>query len=239
MMTDPEANTFALLLRSAIPLVVAPLGPSSTGVVRLRGIVRASNGTARIALSRDSDMASGLAVEFPLSAGGHPLVAEAAIDFMRSTVAPDMARLSSLQPQHRDNHMNAVIQASDAGFNPSTAGTSYDHSLFGLFSLLVHGGGFPWFEDVYAFAGFMLRPARRCRIYIRATDDGSLYGVEIPLTHSDGTLMGRFGGGLPQELTPLVRDGTLRAQPSIDDLDDYCAGVVDLTSRIDPGARAR
>jgi hypothetical protein len=31
--------------------------------------------------------------------------------------------------------------------------------------VLVHGGGFPWFEDLYTFAGFMFTDPDVCRIY--------------------------------------------------------------------------
>ncbi|NJC72540.1 hypothetical protein HC031_22880 [Planosporangium thailandense] len=180
-------------------------------------------------------MASGLAVEFALASDSEPLDVEAAIDYVRTAVAADMNRSREWQSNVRDSHRNVVVEASAAGFTTEATAPSYDHGLFGLFSLLVHGGGFPWFEDVYTFAGFMLR-GERCRIYIRVTDNGTVYGIEIPLTHADGRPLRRFAGSLPQELASLVPDGDLATNPVIDDRDDYCGQVFDLTSRIIPAA---
>jgi hypothetical protein len=113
-----------------------------------------------------------------------------------------------------------------------------DQGLFRLLSLLDHGGDPAWFNDVYTFTGFMLRPADRCRIYIRAVESGRVHGIEIPLTHADGRAIFGVGGSLVQELAALVREGDLSVQPKVGGRDDYCDDVFDMTEWLDPPASA-
>ncbi|MDT5038710.1 MAG: hypothetical protein QOE03_3895 [Micromonosporaceae bacterium] len=234
MVTNLEDATYAFLLRSVTPLVVAPPGSLPAYRTTLRGVVRASNDVARIVVSNDVQMTSGLAVEFALSREGEALDVEAAIDCARTAPMLDNDQFREKQSQPFDSHGNVIVDASLLGFSDTAQTVSYDHALFRLFGLLTHGGGFPRFEDVYTFAGFMLRAGNKCRIYIRVTGNGQVYGVEIPLTSTAGKITRSFGGSLPQELVPLVREGDLLIQPRINDPDDYCVAVFDMTTWVDP-----
>jgi hypothetical protein len=237
MATDLEDATFSFMLRSIIPLLVAPPGPLPSRGPRLRGVVRVDHGSARVVLSDDPTMTSGLAVQFALSSSDRALNVEAAIDYLRANVATDMVRFHSLLTGGWDSHHNLIVKASEFGFSNSGQGAFYDHSLFGLASLLVHGGGFPWFEDLYTFAGLMLRGGNKCRIYIRRAKDRKNYGIEIPLSGADGRTAHGFGGSLPQELAPLVRGGDLFLQPTVDDHDDYCGEIFDMARWVSPAPR--
>lgn len=99
--------------------------------------------------------------------------------------------------------------------------------------MLVHGGGFPWFEDLYTFAGFMYTGPDVCRIYLRMTGTGLAYAVDLPLTGAAGRPAGGFSN-LPQELVPLVRNGDLTTPRVLDDTDDYCTAVIDLNAWLGP-----
>jgi hypothetical protein len=234
MATTLEDTTFDLLLRSAIPLVVAPPGALPPRGPRLRGVTRVSGDRARVMLSKDAGMDPGVAFEFALANGDQSLNVEAAIDYVRTIATADMARFHDRWPHVHDSHGNLVVEAAAAGFSGPWDGIFYDHSLFRLFGLLAYGAVSPRFEDVYTFAGFMFRDAATCRIYVRATDNGDVYGLEIPLRRADGRAMNRFGGSLPQELVPLVREGHLLTQPVIDDRDDYCTQAFDMAKWIRP-----
>jgi hypothetical protein len=230
MATDLEDGVFSFLLRSMAPLVVAPLGPLPPQGVRLRGVVRADPRHARVVLSGDATMASGTAIDFSLVG----LDVEAAVDWLRNESAHVVGVARGQEPKAYDSHNNILVDARAVGFGVDRQPVFYDQSLFGLFSLLVHGGGFPWFEDVYTFAGFMLQDNLKCRIYLTATANSDVYGIEIPLAHPDGEILHSFGGSLPQELVSLVREEDLLLQPSIDRADDYCIEVFDMAKWIDP-----
>jgi hypothetical protein len=118
------------------------------------------------------------------------------------------------------------------------APTCPDQCLFALFSVLVHGGGFPWFEDLYTFAGFMFTDPDVCRIYLHVTGTDLTYGVDLPLTGPDGRPAGGFAN-LPQELAPLVRNGALANRTVLDDTDDYCTAVIDLSTFLGPTSARR
>jgi hypothetical protein len=92
-------------------------------------------------------MRRGVGFDFPLELDGAPLPVDAAIDWMRTDGITDFEDLSKLHEPSVDSHQNSIIDAVRSGFDPS-ATPSDDHSLFGVLSMLIHGGGFPWFEDV-------------------------------------------------------------------------------------------
>ncbi|MBM0256148.1 hypothetical protein [Micromonospora sp. 4G55] len=107
------------------------------------------------------------------------------VGFLRTVDVEDLARAVEQQPPY-DNHRNAVVDAESVGFRALRRESATDLNLFALFSLLVHGGGFPWFEDVYMFAGFMLTGDAPCRCYVRVTGAGAVYGLDIPLRDTAG-----------------------------------------------------
>ncbi|SCE98373.1 hypothetical protein GA0074696_2047 [Micromonospora purpureochromogenes] len=217
---------FSYLARNLIPLVVIPPGPLPRNRPRLRGLVRVGDDRVRVALTVDPSTTSGVAIEFPLTEGEEPLPAEAVVDFLRTVHVEDLGRAVGHQPRY-DNHRNAVVDAESVGFRALRRESATDLNLFALFSLLVHGGGFPWFEDVYTFAGLMLTGDVSCRCYVRVTGTGAVYGLDIPLRDTDGWPLSSYTS-LPQELTPLIREKDLFRQPQINDEDDYCAAVYDL-----------
>ncbi len=227
-MPDAVADArFDLLLCRTIPLVLAPLGV--TVVPRVRGVVRADAGHARIVMSPDAAMTAGIAVDYELTPDtGNLLDVAGAVDHARFTVAPKITELFAAQQDWtRDSHGNTVIAASAAGFDYNDTVDSGDQRLFSLFSLLV-GGGLPWFAEDYTFTGFLYTGVDTCRIYIRLTRTDHTYGIDLPVTGADGRPTGY--AYLTQELAPLARTGDLARQPVLDDTDDYCTAVIDLSS---------
>ncbi|WP_280495945.1 hypothetical protein [Nocardia asiatica] len=229
MAIDTGDHAFSFLLRTMIPLIVAPLGPLPPTGVQLRGVVRVNDERVRVALSDGARMLPGLAVEFDLARDADASSVGPIMDHVRANVAPRMTQLMATYPQTSDTHSNVVIHASATGFDPSAASLYYDQGLFSVFSLFVHGGGFPWFEEDYTFGGFMFRSDHTCRIYIRITATDEIYGFDAPINGPHGP--GVFGYGLlPQELAPLARTGDLASKTIVDDTDEYCLAVVDLSS---------
>ncbi|WP_225729606.1 MULTISPECIES: hypothetical protein [unclassified Nocardia] len=229
MVADTSDNAFSFLLRTMIPLIVAPIGPLPPTGVQLRGVVRADDERVRVVLSADARMTSGLAIEFDLARDAEASTVKPIMDHVRAGVAPQMDELLRIHPQTRDSHSNIVVPASATGFRPAAQPAHYDQALFSVFSLFVHGGGFPWFEEDYTFGGFMFRSDRICRIYVKVTATDAVYGFDAPINGPHGP--GTYGYGLlPQELAPLARTGDLAAKPVVDDTDDYCVAVVDLSS---------
>lgn len=226
-MTGMESHTFGFLLRSLIPLVLSPADPAQSGNVRLRGVVQSGESRARIAFSRDAEMREGVGFDFPLEIQGEPLPVDSAIDWMRADGIASFDNRAKLHGVTTDSHRNSYVDGIQAGFLPS-ATPSYDHTLFGVLSILVHGGGFPWFEDVFTCSGFMLRPASKVRLYLRLTEKATVWGVDVPLvnarTHAPVGL-----GVLPQELHSLLSDGQSLPAPTVDESDDYCSEIFDMT----------
>jgi hypothetical protein len=231
-MADLENHVFSSILRALAPLVMAPPGPLPPRGPQLRGVVRVGDTHVRVVFSEDGRMTAGVAFQFALSDGGKELDIDAAIDWLRTVAAIEMPRIVSQYRRGCDSHGNVIVDAYDAGFVVGGDAMWYDHNLFGLLSILVHGGGFPWFEDVYACSGFMLCPGRKCRIYIRVTDSGESYGLQIPLALTTGHIPAGLGGSLPQELVSHVRTDLIN-QPSVDGHDDYGA-VFDVARWVDP-----
>ncbi|MEU6832822.1 hypothetical protein ABZ894_29610 [Nocardia beijingensis] len=230
-MPDADADgRFDLLLYRAIPLVLAPAG--TTVGPRVRGVVRAGSGHARIVLSPDAAMVSGIAVDYELTSGAGLLDVSGAIDHARFTIAPAFTQLLvDHEDQPRDSHGNTVLAAADTGFDYTAVADSGDQRLFSLFSLLV-GGGLPWFAGDYTFAGFLYTDADTCRIYIHVTRTDRTYGIDLAVSGDDGRPTGY--AYLAQELAPLARTGDLARQPVLDDPDDYCDSVVDLRAWMGP-----
>ncbi|MGV9971127.1 hypothetical protein [Nocardia beijingensis] len=230
-MPDADADgRFDLLLCRTIPLVLAPAG-TAVGP-RVRGIVCADSGHARIVLSPDAVMISGIAVDYELASDTMLLDVTGAIDHARFTIAPAVTQLlADHEDQQRDSHGNTVLAAADTGFDYTAEADSGDQRLFSLFSLLV-GGGLPWFADDYTFAGFLYTDADTCRIYIHVTRTDRTYGIDLAVSGDDGRPTGY--AYLAQELAPLARTGDLARQPVLDDTDDYCDSVVDLRAWMGP-----
>ncbi|MGC4744669.1 hypothetical protein ACLQ28_03235 [Micromonospora sp. DT201] len=221
--------TFGRLLRHAAPLVMAPPGSLPPGGPQLRGLVRSGDEQARMFYCHDAAMTSGTGFEFELLSNGGELNVDAAVEWIR-VVASSIDSLQSTDgmPMLRDSHNNVIIAATDAGFEPKRL-EWYDQNLFGMLSILIHGGGFPWFEDVYSFAGFMLSGNGRCRIYIKVAATGEAYGLDVSLVDKSGGVSAGSGGTLPQELASIIRTGTLLVQPKVHANDDYAPVVFDMT----------
>ncbi|GAA0713967.1 hypothetical protein Drose_25940 [Dactylosporangium roseum] len=234
MVMSLEDGTYDFMLRGVIPLVVVPPGSLPPSGPRLRGAVRASNERARIAVSDDARMTSGVGVEFELSGAGQPLDVRAAIDYVRFVLPGQLDAIRNQPSRRYDSCMNVIVEAATLGFSQQHEALHHDQSLYTLLNLMVQGGGSPWFEEFYTLAGFMLVGDHRCRIYIRIMDSGVTYGLEIPLLRRDGKVLQHFGGSLPQELVPLLREGQLVNQPVVDTRDDYCAAVFDMARWIGP-----
>ncbi|MET9025294.1 hypothetical protein ABZW96_06665 [Nocardia sp. NPDC004168] len=183
-------------------------------------------------LSPDAAMVSGIAVNYELNFGTRLFDVTGAIDHARITLAPAVTQLlADHEDQPRDSHGNTVLAAADTGFDYTAGADSGDQRLFSLFSLLV-GGGLPWFADEYTFAGFFYTDADTCRIYIHVTRADRTYGIDLTVSGDDGRPTGY--AYLAQELAPLASTGDIARQPVLDDTDDYCNSVVDLSAWMGP-----
>ncbi|MBM0274969.1 hypothetical protein [Micromonospora tarensis] len=222
--------TFGRLLRHAAPLVMAPPGSLPNGGPQLRGLVRVGDEKARVFYCPDTTMTHGTGFEFELLAGDGELDVDAAVEWMRVAASSlDSWQSAPDVPTFRDSHGNLIVSALDAGFDSTRGLAWYDQNLFGMLSIFIHGGGFPWFEDVYSCAGFMLVGDGRCRVYIRLTASGEMYGLDLPLVESRGGIRPGSGGTFPQEVASVIRTNTLVAQPRVEANDDYAPVVFDMT----------
>ncbi|RJO69293.1 hypothetical protein D5S18_32145 [Nocardia panacis] len=220
---------FNFLLRTMIPLVVAPLGGLPPRGVQLRGVVRVGDERVRMVLSEDAQMGPGVAVEFDLARGAGSTEVVPMMDHLRAVVAPRLGELMGTDQPVRDCHSNVVVQAKDTGFDGPAAAMHYDQEIFRLFTLLVNGGGIVAHDEDYTFGGFMFRSDHVCRIYIRVTETDLVYGFDAPIDGEHGP--GTYGYNyLPLELAPLTRTGDLASKPVVDDADEYCTAVVDLST---------
>lgn len=226
---SPTDHTFGLLLRHAAPLVMAPSGTLPPQGPNLRGVVRSSANSARVFYCPDSQMDRGFGFEFELFSNGQSLDVDWAIDWLRaSTPALTWPNSQDNAPSTNDSHNNRIVAAADVGFSLPSERRWYDQNLFSVLSILVHGGGFPWFEDVYSCAGFLLLANNRCRFYVKVKEGAEVYGLDVPLTASDGRVHPGAGGNFPQELASIIRTRHLLTQPRITTPDDYAPLVFDL-----------
>jgi hypothetical protein len=212
----PQDHAYEFVLRSAIPLVLAPVG-ASPATRRLRGVVRVDTGHARVAFTDDPATSHGVAFHITLPDTHQP-------DYAHTT----LARLRILATEHwtsdtHDSHHNLIVDAAPAGDRP---GDFADQNLYNLFSTLLGASGVPWYTDTFTIAGFMLIPADHIRLYTHDERSGLTYGAQFPV----------HGGysNLAQELMPLIREGHLQQLPRIDDADDYCAAVYDISTFTGP-----
>lgn len=237
MTSDLAGHVFGLLLRQAAPLVLAPPGPFPSALPQLRGVVRTGSDRARVIFSvkPDADAARSVGFEFPLVGDRGELPVDLALDWLRTSVASrDLPQTIEKLGSTEDGHRNVIVDAQAAGFTPDAMTPRYDHNVFATLSILVHGGGFPWFEDVYTCAGFLITTSTRWRIYIRLTETGEVHGIDAPLVSSNGTVISGMGTTFPQVLASVLRTGTLASQPLVDATDEYSTNVYDMTSWIDP-----
>ncbi|MET7769279.1 hypothetical protein [Nocardia sp. NPDC005366] len=224
---------FGLLLNSTVPLVLAPVGPHSPTAPRVRGVVRADPTHARIVLAAGNGT-PGIGVQYELLPQATEFNVAAAVDHARFTVAPNLTELARDHAGRVfDRHGNIIIDANELGFDNSNEYTAWDQNIFRLLGILVHGGGFPWFEEDFTFAGFLFTTPETCRIYLRMTSSGTVYGTELPMTYPDGRPFTGYAY-LAQALAPLARTGDLTNQPVIDAADDYCTAVIDLRAWLGP-----
>ncbi|UWZ39530.1 hypothetical protein Drose_15610 [Dactylosporangium roseum] len=214
----PQDHAYEILLRGAIPFVLAPVD-ASPRTRRLRGVVRVDQDQARVVFTDDAAMTRGVAFEISLLTGDDPGADMwAALGRLRALAAEEWAS------DTRDSHHNVIIDAATAGDRPAEL---HDQALYGLFSTFFGAGGIPWYTDIYTFAGFMRVSEHQTRVYLRDERDAITYGVQVPR---------RSGyGSLPQELAPLIRERQLQFQPLVDDTDDYGSPVYDLTAFTGPG----
>jgi hypothetical protein len=229
-MTDMASATdgvFSYLVRNLIPLVVDPLLPTTAEITRLCGVARVGDQRVRVVLNLGVRTTPGVAIEFDLTSGESTLDVEAAIRFCQSLGTARLDHIIS-SGGALDSHGNTVARATELGFSEKSNDVSQDLALFSLFSLLVHGGGFPWFEDVFTFDGFMLTAPDRCRLYLKTSNTCETFGVEIPLRDSSQLPLAP-STALPHELSSLIRDGELFRRECLDEVDDYCSSVFDLS----------
>ncbi|WP_412748521.1 hypothetical protein [Krasilnikovia sp. M28-CT-15] len=217
-------------MANLLPYVVAPPGPARLDPL-LRGVVRVDERRARIAVSTEADMASGIAVELDLnelSAGGSPRLADTAV------LAMVHAATISDGAEQIDSHNNTVapVSATELDALPPLVGAHQE--LFRLLVLLTRGSDCPWFSNVYTLTGFMFQPARKCRIYVQAARTQTRYGLQVPLLKASGQAIYGVGAGLVQELFARIREGQLHDEERLAIDDDYCDEVFDLTEWIDP-----
>jgi hypothetical protein len=235
-MPTPELcdHAYDVLLNDALPYLVAPPGTGVAGVT-LRGVTRADERYARIAVTADPAMASGVAAEIDLydladdGMRGSGIAVAAMMD-----AAAALLRSDEQQMGRTDSHGNHVVSL-PARDRPAPAPVvSARLALFGLFSQLTRGGDPPWFGDVYTFTGFMFQPEQHCRIYIRAGQTDTRYGLNIPLVKSNGHPIYGVGASLVQELFSKTREGQLKYEAHLHTADDYCDELLDLTRWVDP-----
>ena len=234
---DLEDHIFGSVLRQALPLLVAPPGSLPPAGLHLRGIVRSAPTKALVVFSRNSQVSPGIGCEFDLVSGQNQLRVDAAIDWLRVAI-PDLDLPSGeVSSARNDSHGNYIVSAAAAGFAGNSDPVWYDQNLFGMLSIFVHGGGFPWFEEIFTCQGFMLLDSNTCRIYVRINaDDDGIVGLDIPLNRADGAIIAGMGGNFPQELASVIGSNTLRNQPQVPTRDEYCAKVYDMARWIDPSA---
>ncbi|WP_412735321.1 hypothetical protein [Krasilnikovia sp. MM14-A1259] len=176
-------------------------------------------------------MTSGIGFQFSLD-GEEEFEVDAAIDWLRATAS---VRADSTQGAiDTDSFANVIFDAAEQGFRSTGYSPWHDHNLFSLLSTFIHGGGAPWFEDVYTLAGFMIDSPSTCRIYVRLARTNETCGLRIPLMRSDGRIRSGMAGSLPQALTSLINTETLFVQPELDAEDTYCSKVFDMTTWVDP-----
>jgi hypothetical protein len=231
-----EDNVFGFLLRQALPLVVAPAGSRPPGDPRLRGVVRSALRRARVILSRDPQMLSGIGFEFDLVDDEAEISVDGLIDWLRFE-APGLGHTSATDdaPIGQDAHSNSIFDANRAGFSSSSVPVSADNNLFSMLSIFVHGGGFPWFDDIYSCMGFMRLGNDACRVYIRGrSQSDKTVGLDIPLRATDGKIRSGMGGNFPQEIASLVSSDTLQVQPRSPLSDEYCEYAFEMAKWVDP-----
>jgi hypothetical protein len=229
-MTDTPSATdgvFSYLARNLIALVVDPLGPYPAELTRLCGLARVGDQRARVVLSVGARTTPGIAIEFNLTQEDASLDVPAAVDFTRRVAAAGMDRIAN-SGRASDSHGNIVVTATELGFSEPSHEATQDLAMFSLFSVLVHGGGFPWFEDVFTFNGFMSMPNDSFRLYLKRSETKASFGVQIPLRAATGVPVNTFSA-LHQELVALIREGELFRREPLDEDDDYCDSVFDLS----------
>ncbi len=236
-MSDPEQrdHIYNSLLNELLPYVVTPPGLSGPQV-RLRGAVRVDSHRARVALCQHDTAASGVAIEIFLpdfAGSGHLRGLNDVISCLHGP-GVDLRRYTGDASLTRDSHSNVITRFSKQDWAPATDDADARQELFRLFSHLARGRDSAWFSDVYTFTGFMLQADRRCRIYIQDMLNGVTYGLEIPLVNAGGRAVYGIGSSLVQELFAKVREGQLLTEPAVEEPDDYCEHLLDLTEWVDP-----
>ncbi|MFF0491103.1 hypothetical protein ACFYTQ_18945 [Nocardia sp. NPDC004068] len=228
---------FSFLLWRAIGILMSPPGPEPQISPWLRGVVRPAPGSARIVLSPDERHAPGLAVDYPLDAAQGLNVA-AVLDHVRFAVGPQVSALldRSAVPD-RDSYGNTIVPADELDFDNSAELTRWDQNIFSLFTTFL-GASIPFFEEDFAFFGFMFVGSNTCRIYIRSAQTRLTYGIDLPLTRADGAPFEGYAY-LARELAPLVRIGDLDLYRVEGAADEYCGQVVDLNAWFGPAASAQ
>jgi hypothetical protein len=225
--TDVADGVFSYFLRNLVALVVDPFSPRDPEFTRLCGVARLDGQRARVVLNAGIRAVPGVAVEFDLTPQQSTFDVPAAIEFCRRLGAAELSRIARSN-RTSDSHGNVVVTANDLGFHEQSFEAPRDIALLSLFSVLVHGGGFPWFEEVFSFNGFMLTASDRFRLYLKKTDTNQTLGVEIPERAPGGTPLTGFTA-LPQELFALIRKGEIFRLECRDMTDDYCDSVFDLS----------
>lgn len=229
MIDDPvyaeymRTTAYQYLVRCLLPyLFTTPLTD-----LRLRGVVRTNDGHARIALSVDATLSSGVALDIDLRNRLQGYEMEYIVDFVRSSFAPKIPTwLDTDLPI--DSHDNIVVSEHASGLLDTDKGSALArHPSRALHDLLMQALGQSYSPMNYDLIGFMLLDAQTCRIYLRTATEGV---VGIHLTTNAPGVSGTFA----TELDSYAETANLLVYPHIDAHDDYCTTIVDMTQLVDP-----
>ncbi|TYB37415.1 hypothetical protein FXF50_14125 [Micromonospora sp. AP08] len=227
-----------LLLGAVLPLLLPPLGSAAVPRPRLRGVVRVDEKRSRVVLTDDSAMASGVAFEVSHEAlhpdAGSSFEVDQVLAHLRSISIEDIDRLKRDEALPRDVHGNRVVTLAGEGLAAPASRISSEQELLTVFQLMQRGPILPSVKDVFWFTGFMLRADESCRIYVSLADNGTSYGLDVPLQRAGGRSIAGMAASFELELTmKLGNDGELY-EPITDRDDEYCAVAYDLESWLNP-----
>ncbi|MFG3600063.1 hypothetical protein [Micromonospora chersina] len=143
-------------------------------------------------------------------------------------------RLKRDEALPRDVHGNRVVALAGEGLAAPASRLSSEQELLTVFQLMQRGPILPSVKDVFWFTGFMLRADESCRIYVSLVDNGTSYGLDIPLQRAGGRSIAGMAASFELELMmKLGNDGELY-EPITDRNDEYCAVAYDLESWLNP-----
>ena len=184
-------------------------------------------GHARVALSFSEDVRSGVALDIDLSHRQQGYEIEPVVDFIRARFALEIESWSNVTSLPRDCHQNVIVAEELTDLSDPEAITAPGDTMRGLSQLLAYALG-PVYPDVgYEVLGFMLLSEDACRLYIHTSGEGRI-GLQVPLTAPG------VGALFADELDTLARMNDFWSRPRIDEVDDYCTALFDMSMWVDP-----